>query len=275
MSRVQRLLWTLGLAAGVAVAQPLAPQPVPPDAGLQPALDAQLPLDLPFTDSEGRPLTLREAFGDGPVLLVLGYYRCPQLCGLLMHGLLEALQQGGLPRERYRVLRVSIDPQETPADARVRRAADLAYAHFLEGAQPAPQPLDLRLLTGPAASVQALARAVGFRYQRSAARDNEGADFAHPAVAVVLTPEGRVSRYLEGVRFDPWALRLALVQADEGRVGSLADLAGQVALLCAHVDPRLGRHSAAVLHGVQALGVLLVLALAALWWRQSVRKGAP
>lgn len=270
--------WRLWLALGLAVAalavhaQALAPQPRPPDAGVQPALDAQLPLDLPFTDSEGRPATLRDAFGDRPVLLVLGYYRCPQLCGLLMHGLLDSLHRAGLPRERYRVLRVSIDPAETPADARARRAADLAYAHFLEGADPAPQPLALQLFTGPAASVRALTRAVGYRYQRSTGRDDDGAAFAHPAVVVVVTPEGRVSRYLGGVQFDPWELRLALTEADQGHIGTLAGLAQRVALLCAHVDPRLGRHSAAVLQGVRAMGVLLVLALAALWWWQAVRR---
>lgn len=264
---IPRLLFALILLYAAALhAQPLAPQLVPPDAGVQPALDAQLPLDLTFTDSEDRPVMLRDYFGDRPVLLVPGYYRCPQLCGLLMHGLLEALHQGGLPRKDYRVLRVSIDPSETPADARARRDADLAYAHFLEGSRPAPQPLELRLITGAPSALQALAQRMGYRYQRSAAHSEDGADWAHPAVAIVVTPEGRVSRYLGGVRFDPRDLRLALVEAGEGHIGDLAD---RVALLCAHVDPQLGRHSAAVLRVLQVVGVLLVLAMAALFWRPS------
>ena len=269
----------LAMAAMAGRAQPLAPQPVPPDASVQPVLGAPLPLDLPFTDSEGRPATLRHYLGDRPLLLVLGYYRCPQLCGLVMHGLLDSLHRSGLPRPHWRILRVSIDPQDTPAVARARRDADLAYAHFLEGADPAPRPpplpLALQLLTGPPGSVQALAQRVGYRYQRSDGRDDAVAAFAHPAVVIVVTPAGRVSRYLGGVQFDPQELRLALTQAGEGRIGTQATLAGRVALLCAHLDSKLGRHSAAVLRGVQAMGVLLVLSLVALGWRPWTRRHSP
>lgn len=267
----------LTLAAMAGRAQPLAPQPVPPDASVQAALGAQLPLSLPFTDSEGRAVTLGHYFGSRPLLLVFGYYRCPQLCGLAMHGLLDGLHRTGLPREHWRILRVSIDPRDTPATAQARRDADLAYAHFLEGADPAPQPtpLALQLLTGPPGSVQALAQRVGYRYQRNDGRDNGGAPFAHPAVVIVATPEGRVSRYLGGVQFDPGELRLALTQAGEGRIGTQATLADRLALLCAHLDPKLGRHSTAVLRGVQAMGVLLVLSLVALGWRLSTRRHSP
>lgn len=241
------LLWSAALHA-----QPLAPTPTPPDAGVQPELGAQLPLDLPFTDSDGHAVTLRQSFGDRPVLLVLGYYRCPQLCGLLMQGLLEGLHD--LPARSYRLLRVSIDPAETPADARARGAIDLAYARHLGGELPA-----LQLLTGPSASL--LARRAGYRFERI---DNTG--FAHPAVALVLTPEGRISSALNGIRFEPAELRLALSQAAEHRVSpSLGD---RVALLCAHLDPRLGRHSSAVLHGLQVIGASLALGLALLFWRQ-------
>ena len=266
-------LLALSLAAAGCGAQPLAPPPVPPDAGITQALDAPLPLDLAFTDSEGHALRLRDAFTDRPVLLVPGYHRCPQLCGLLMQGLLEGLQRSGLPRDGYRLLRISIDPAETPADARTRREADLAYARFLD---PSAAPPDLRALTGSAPAVQALAQRLGYRYQRNG-QDAAGIPrWAHPAVAIVATPQGRISSYVSGIGIDPAALRQALVQAGEGRTGSLYD---RVALLCAHIDPRLGRHSAAVLRGLQATGLVLVLALAAAWWRLSRRgpsaKAAP
>lgn len=241
------LLWAAGLQA-----LPLAPAPTPPAAGVQPAVGALLPLDLPFTDSAGRAVTLRESFGDRPVLLVLGYYRCAQLCGLLMQGLLEGLH--GLPARNYRLLRVSIDPTETPADARAREAVDLAYARHLGG-----EPPTLQLLTGPSAAL--LARRVGYRYERS-----DDAGFAHPAVAFVVTPQGRISSALNGIRFEPAELRLALSLAAEGR--TRPSLGDRIALLCAHFDPRLGRHSAAVLHGLQVTGVALALGLALLFWRQ-------
>lgn len=268
------LVLVLGLlGSGSVSARPLAPPPTPPDAGVSPALGAALPLALRFIDSDGRDVTLGDYFGSRPVLLVLGYYRCPQLCGLLMHGVLEALHDGGLARDEYRVLRVSIDPAETNADAHARRAVDLAYAAALAGdAAPAP-PLDLTLLTGRPAALRALAQQVGFRYQRDhgdpgGPDDRDRAAWAHPAVAIVVTPEGRVSRYFGGIQFDSRELRLALVEASDGRIGHAGD---RLALLCAHVDPRLGRHSEAVLRGLQAVGAALVLALLALFRRTGLR----
>ena len=253
----------LALCVAGAAAQPLAPAPQPPGAAIEQHLDTQLPLDLPLVDSSGRAVRLGRYFDHRPVLLVLGYYRCPQLCGLLMHGLLEALHDSRLPRSDYRIVRVSIDPADTPAGAAARREADLAYADFLQGTQAPARPLDLQLLTGQAPQLQALARQAGFRYEAAGAQalaaGGEAARFAHPAAVIVLTADGRVSRYLMGVRFDPWQLRLALVDAGRGRIGNLSD---RIALLCAHVDPQLGRHSAAVLQGVRGLGVSLVLALA-------------
>ncbi|CAM5783965.1 SCO family protein [Rhizobacter fulvus] len=248
-------------------AQPLAPAPVPPDARLEQRLDAPLPLALTLTDSAAHRQPLGAAFGDRPVLLVFGYYRCPQLCGLLMHGLLEALQHSGLSRTDYRIVRVSLDPAETPADALARRSAELAYASFLAADAPAAkqQPaLDLRLLTGDEASLRTLARSAGVHYQRTAFADDPAARFAHAAAVIVVSPEGRISSYQTGVQFDPAALRSAVVDAGHGRIGSFTD---RIALMCAHVDPRLGRYSGAVLWGLRSACLLLVGGLAAWLWR--------
>jgi protein SCO1/2 len=245
---------------GPVAAQPLSLPPPPPAASLQQRLDTPLPPDLPLVDSSGRPVRLGEAFGDRPVLLVLGYYRCTQLCGLLMHGVLEALHDGGLSRDAYRIVRVSIDPADTPATAQGLREANLAYADALEGARPPVVPLDLHLLTGAEPALHALAQALGWSYRRAGDTDGPEEGYAHPAVVAVLTPDGRVSRYLPGVRFDPAELRLALVAAGEGRIGALSD---RLALLCAHFDARLGRHSEAVLQAARAVGLLTLAALAA------------
>ena len=247
------------LLASVAAAQPLAPQPVPPDAAIEQRLDAALPTDLPFTDSEGRTLRLRDVAGARPLLLVLGYYRCPQLCGLLMQSLLQSLHTSGLPSDAYRIVRISIDPGDTPATAHARRDIDLAFARQLGG-----EPPQLDLLVGEPAAVASLARCVGYRYSRTDVVDE--APFAHPAAVIVVTPAGRVSRYLMGVSFEPRELRGAIVDASAERIGSWTE---RIALLCAHLDPRLGRHSAAVLRGMQGLGVGLVLLLGALLWRSS------
>jgi protein SCO1/2 len=242
---------TLLLCAGGCLAQFPAPF-----EGVDQRIDAPLPLDLPFTDSEGRTGPLRAQFVGRPVLLVIGYYRCPQLCGVLMHGLLEALQRAALPSASFRLLRISIDPSETPADARAQGSADRAYAQFLAPEAAAP---DLQFLTGPSASTQALAAQVGYRYRRT---DTEG--WTHPAVVIVATPQGRISRYLNGVRFEPDELRQALADARQGRSGGFTD---RIALLCARFDPRPGRHTGVVMRGLQVTGALTLLALAVLWWR--------
>ena len=128
-------------------------------------LGAPLPLDLAFVDAHGRSLRLADAFADRrPVLLVFGTYRCADLCGLAMHGVLEALDAGGLPRRDWRLLGVGLDPAETPADALARQTVYLAYAEHLRDGRAADAPPDLRLLVGAPAAVAALARQAGFGY---------------------------------------------------------------------------------------------------------------
>jgi len=252
------------LAATAASAQPLA-LPPPPDAGLDAHPGALLPLDATLRDDLGQPVRLRDYFHPGqPVLLVLGYYRCTQLCGLLMQGLLESLRASGLPRSDWRIVGVSIDPQDTPADAHRRRELDRAYASFLEGAKAPALPLHLDLLVADARQGQRIAQAVGFRAERLPGRAAEAVEFAHPASVVVATPGGTVSRYFNGVRFDAPQLRAALVQASGGEVGGFAQ---QVALLCSHFAPLVGRYSGTVMGAVRLLSLLAMLGLALLAWR--------
>jgi protein SCO1/2 len=239
-----------------------APAVEAPEAGLAQHPGVQLPLDAAFTDSAGRSVRLGDAFSAGgraPAILVLGYARCPQLCGLLMQGLLEAAHATGLPADGLRFVFVSIDPQDTPADAAARRRVELAYARFLD-ASAAPPAIDV--LVGPPGSIARVAQAVGARY--AATPEAGPARFAHPAVAVVVTPQGRVSRYLMGVRFDAGELRGALVEASDGRIGGFSD---RLALLCAHLDLDTGRWSAAVLQATRLAGLATVAALALLAWR--------
>ena len=254
--------------------------PAPPRAEFVQHLDAALPLGLPFVDAAGRRVRLGDYFGDGrAVLLVLGYYRCPNLCGLVMHGVLEALAASGLPRRAWRIVGVGIDPQETPADAAARQRVDLDYAAHLGGAA-SEAPLDLHLLVGAPPAIAALARQVGFGYARddgAGARDDEpgrASRYVHAAGFVVVTPQGRISRYLYGVRFDARELRLALDAAAAGRIAGPVD---RLLLLCAHFDPAIGRHSGAVLNVVRGVGLALVLALGGWAWRhrQPAREAAP
>jgi protein SCO1 len=251
----------LALAHAAAFAQALAPTPSAPAAAFTQHLGGELPLEAPFTDSAGHAVRLGDelARADRPTLLMLGYHRCPQLCGLATQGVLEALRQGGLPASAARILFVSIDPGETAADAASRRQVDLRYASLLAGVAPVDAPAIERLV-GPPASIAALARGVGFAYRPGDA----AARFSHPAGVVVVTPDGRVSRYLMGVRFDPQELRGAVADAAGGRVGTLG---ARLALLCAHLDPRAGAHSGAVLAVVRVAGLTTLGVLALFAWR--------
>lgn len=260
-----RRVVVLALAHAAAFAQapardaPLAPTPVPPAVSFEQRLGAKLPLAAAFTDSTGRAVRLGDALGPRATLLMLGWHRCPQLCGLATQGVLEALRQAGVPGAAARVVFVSVDPTETAADAADRRRADLVYAQALAG-KDAPDPPAIARLVGPLASIRPLAASVGFTWQPG----DERARLAHPAGVVVVTPDGRVSRYLMGVRYDPDQLRTAIDDAAHDRIGTLAD---RIALLCAHFDPRTGAHTATAMLLARLAGLAALAALALLAWR--------
>jgi len=285
MTRVARLTCLVALALwsalspvraqGIGQAGPLEPVPDAPAAAFTQRLDARLPLQASFVDSTGRAIRLGDEFAAAgraapPLILVLGYYRCPQLCGLLMQGLLEAVHASGLPATAYRIVFASIDPGDAPADAAVRRLVALDYLRFIDSGA-APPSIDL--LVGPPASIAALTRSVGYAYQAALPASGSAlpaaplARFDHPAGIVVCTPDGRVSRYLMGVRFDARELRAALVDASGGRIGTVTD---RLALLCAHLDPHFGRWSEAVLSGMRLLGVATMVLIGALVRRRRV-----
>lgn len=223
----------------------------------QQRLNAQLPLSASFIDDNGLHARLGDFFGKQPVVLVLGYYHCPNLCSTLMDGVLESLAGVRLPPQAWRVLGVSIDPTEN-ADIAARKKASYAPLVARAGG-------DLHLLTAGKPQIDALASAAGFHYAYDAATRQ----YTHPAGFLVATPEGRISHYFMGVRFEPRDLRLALVDASEGRIGSPVD---RLVLLCSHYDPATGRYSTTAMALVRAV-CLAVLAALGLWiWR--ARKNA-
>ncbi|MGE5470514.1 MAG: SCO family protein [Bacteroidota bacterium] len=247
-------LFLLGLLA----AFPAAASEPPANLEFVQRLDAQLPLKASFRDEDGRPVHLGDYFGQVPVVIVLGYFSCPNLCSTLLDGVLESLARAEQPVSGYRLLAVSIDPRETPADGRRRREA---FRSLL-----APG-LAAHFLTGSGESSARLAGEAGFPY----AWDQELGQYMHPAGFLVATPEGRVARYFLGVRFAARDLRLALVEASAGRAGSLAD---RLLLLCSHYDPKAGRYTVPVMVAVRAVGLLVLLSLGGwIWCRRTGRKG--
>jgi len=219
------------------------------EIGLDQRLNEPLPLDLPFRDEAGREVTLAQYFGERPVILTLVYYECPMLCTQVLNGLVSAL--GVLQfsiGEEYDVLTISFDPGETSELAAGKKAA------YLERYDRSGAERGWHFLTGSQRSIAALTEAVGFRYAY-----NEGVDqFAHVSGFMVLTPEGRLSRYFYGIEYGPRDIRLALIEAADSRIGSAVD---QLFLYCFHYDPRSGRYSFAIMRLVRLAGVLTVGAI--------------
>jgi protein SCO1/2 len=208
---------------------------------------------LRFVDQEGRSVSLGDVAPPGkPVILSLFYYRCPTLCGLLLQGLVEGLRGLSLQLgQDYRLVTVSFDPRDQPEDARRKREAV-----FTKLGRDASKP-EWAFLTSDGASSRALADRIGFHY----AEDRRTGEYAHPAALVVLTPDHRIARYLYGVSFEPRELRMALVEAGQGKVGTLVDRA---IVSCYRYDAKEGAYVPRVLSIVRAFGALLVAAAFAL-----------
>ena len=258
------------LAAGSARAdlpeQLRTPTPKPPQVSgvdVEEHLGEPLPRDLRFRDPTGRLVTLGDALAGGkPVVLSLVYFECPMLCNLLQQGLQIGLKSSGLkPGVDYRAITVSIDPTEGPDRAERHQQAMLRALG--DGA-----PADWPFLTGNEAEIKRLADVVGFRY-----RYDEGTrQFAHPAVAYVITPEGRISRYLYGVEFSKRDLRLAVVEAASGKVGTTID---RVLLSCFRWDPATRKYELYLMAMIKGGAFLVFVGLAAMLivlWRRELRR---
>ncbi len=245
------------VAAGPAAAHVReAPDDILKSIGVDEKLGARVPLDLRFRDQDGKTVTLRDCFTGGPAILTLNYYTCPMLCPLTLRSLLSAAAAvRGLSLDRdYRIVTVSIDAAERPEAARAR--AGEMHALMKEVGDPASR---WPFLAGDEKSVGALTAAVGFRYRKV------GAEFAHPDVAIVLTPDGRVSRYLYGIAPDPKDLRLALVEAAGGRIGA-SRAWNQVLLYCFHYDPVGKKYALYAINIMKAGGAVTLVLLGTVYF---------
>jgi protein SCO1/2 len=239
--------------AEMTVASASAASGVLRQARVEERLHTQVPLDAAFTDAAGARVTLGALLATGrPTVLNLVYYECPSLCSLVLDGLVRALREVR-PQlgADYQVVTVSIDPRDTPtASARRRRHQLRALGQ--------PEEAPWHFLTGEEAEVQRLARAVGFHY----AYDAASGQYAHPAVLMVLTAQGRVSRYLYGVQFPSRDVGLALLEAGEGRVGTTLE---RVVLSCYQFEPGAQRYGFSLLGFLRVMGAVTVGTLATLF----------
>jgi protein SCO1/2 len=222
--------------------------PVLKEIGIDQKLNGPLPLDAEFQDETGTVVKLRQYFGERPVVLALVYYSCPMLCTQVLNGLAGSLQGMSYSvGKEYDVVVVSFDPGETPAMAAERKQHFLRRWMIRDAREGS-----IHFLTGREDSIKALTGAVGFRYTW----DAETSQFAHPAAITVATTDGRISRYLYGVEFAPKDLKLAIVEASEGKIGSLVEKA---MLFCYHYDPESGTYGFAIMNVVRGAGALTVL----------------
>jgi len=232
--------------------------PLLQNVGIEQHLDAQVPSDLTFLDDTGKSVKLGDYFGRKPLILNLVYYNCTMLCGEALAGLASAMRLVKFDvGNEFDVVTVSFDPRETPAMAaekkkdyvaRYGRASATAGWHFL---------------TGPPESINALTKAVGFQYQY----DEKKNQFAHATAIMVLTPQGRISRYFYGVDFPPKDLRMGLVEASQNKIGNAVDA---VLLYCYHYDPQTGKYGAMVTNILRlAAGTTIVLlgSMIFIFWR--------
>lgn len=234
------------------------------EADITEHLGEKIDLDLTFKNEAGETVALRSLVANGkPLLLTMAYYSCPSLCNFHLNGLTDAFKKMKQPLgDEFNFAAVSIEPKETPEMAATKKAAYMEVYDRPEGAK------GWHFLTGEQANITALAKQVGFGYRW----DEEAKQYAHASAAMVITPDGRISRYLYGIIFDPKTVRLSMIEAANGSIGTVMD---RVILYCFHFDPKSSKYSLQIFNIMRGAGVLIVLALIgfiAPFWIRNLRK---
>ncbi len=233
---------------------------------IQDKLGAQVPLDLVFKNEKGQEVQLKDYFHqDKPVLLSLVYYNCPMLCSLVLNGAIDGLKElGWAPGDKYEAVTVSISPVETPELAVAKKknymqqlgivGAEKGW-HFLTGAQP---------------QIKALAESIGFGYRY----DPSTQDYAHGAALFFISPNGKLTRLLKGIQFEPKELRLSFVEASEGKIGNIYD---QLLLRCFRYEPSSKKYAFYIWGAVRLGGIFTILGIGLLllvMWRGERRSSS-
>jgi len=243
------LLALTGVAAFSASAQQATTPAILSKVGMTQNLNAQIPPDLVFRDEAGKAVRIGDFFGQKPIVLSLVYFDCPALCTEVLNGELRTMKAISLDLGKdFDAVTVSFEPKDTPALARAKRDVYIGQ-YGRPGAED-----HWHFLTGNQQSIDALTNAAGFHY----AYDSSIRQYAHAAAILVLTPDGRIDRYFYGVIYPARDVRLGLVEASEGKIGSLTDHA---LLYCYQYDPMTGKYGVVVMNVLRAAGGLTVLLL--------------
>jgi protein SCO1/2 len=265
---VSPAIWAAACLGAAGAARAQAPTPAPPDAegiGITEHLGERLPLELPFTDETGKAVTLGDYFNDDkPVVLTLVYYRCPAICNALLNGMVYSLNDMEWSAgEEFRIVTVSFDPSET------HDLADAKKRNYLSQYERDPAPDGWRFLVGEESSTKTLTEAVGFEYRY----EPRTGLYTHAATLMICTPDGRLSRYINDVMFEPETLRMALTEASEGTIGT--PMERFLLKWCYTYDPGAGKYVVAaqklMMLGGGAMVLLTFVGLGALWRFESKR----
>lgn len=227
-------------------------------------LQSQLPLDAQFKDEEGRTVQFGQYFnGRRPVVLAMIFYNCTMLCSQVLNGMMTSMKEVNLvPGKDFDVVVISINPEEGPTLAKAKKKNYLAEYGFSRVAN------GFHFLTGSKANIDKVTNAAGYFYEYDKRTDQ----YAHPGGIVLVTPQGEVARYLTGVLFEPRDMRLGLVDAARGKVGSITDL---VLLRCFHYDATTGKYSLAVMEVLRLLATVFLITIGscvAFWVRRDMKK---
>lgn len=274
-------LMVAGMLAVVPVAGPCRAADAPPQdpfrrdpadeilrqIGVDERPGARIPPELVFTDTAGRTVRLGDFFDNGPVILTLNYYSCPMLCPTIFRnlaGTMDKMKGLSLAKD-FRIVTVSFDPGEPLARARAKESETHAMLRGI------PVPAGRwTFLTGHEPEIRRLTATVGYRYVKT-----DAVNYAHPAVIVILTPDGRVARYLYGIEHSPRDLKLALVEAADGKIGG-SPLMNRIILACYHYDPVGKKYALLASRVMTGAGVVTLVAVGvplALLWRRERRRG--
>ena len=243
------LLAFTGISAVSAGAQQATTPAILSKVGITQNLNMQIPPDLVFRDETGKSVRIGDFFGQRPIVLSLVYFDCPALCTEVLNGELRTMKAISLDLGKdFEAVTVSFEPKDTPALAKAKRDV---YA----GQYGRPEAADhWHFLTGEQQSIDALTNAAGFHY----AYDSSIHQYAHAAAILVLTPDGRIDRYFYGVTYPARDVRLGLVEASQGKIGTLTDHA---LLYCYQYDPMTGKYGVVVMNVLRVAGGLTVLIL--------------
>lgn len=237
---------TPGYIAAPGVTSTTMPKPLL-EIGFDQKIDAKLPLDATFRDEDGKTVALGSFYGSRPVILGFVYYECPLLCTQVLQAITTTVSTLTLNAGTdFELVLISFDPRETPAQAAAKKAEYVAR-YKRPGTENG-----WHFLTGDEAQIKRVTAAAGYRYTW----DEATQQYAHPTGIIVTTTDGRNARYLFGIEYGPRDLTFALMEASEGRVGSVVD---NLLLYCYHYDPMTGRYGVYIMRALRLAGIATVL----------------